>query len=102
MSAVLNVSTGAVAPDQLTAVLTPERSLQATLTPGESLSATISQGPMIIGNCPDYDGPYEIRPAVQPQELLTAEKRMKDNLLILEIPYAEVTNTSGGMTATIG
>ena len=100
MNAVLNAGINPSA--RLTATISPAGSIQAEVAPGASLRATITQGPMITSGIPNYEGPYEIRPAVQVQELQTAEKRMKDNLLILEIPYAEVTNTSGGMTATIG
>ena len=49
-----------------------------------------------------YNGDYTVRPLVEPQTLETKHKIMTDDLTILEIPYAEVTNTSGGMTATIG
>ena len=49
-----------------------------------------------------YTGEYEIRPLVEPQTLETKDKVMMENMTILEIPYAEVSNTSGGITATIG
>jgi hypothetical protein len=39
---------------------------------------------------------------VHAQEFQTKELRMKQNLLVQEIPYLEVSNTSGGTTATIG
>lgn len=92
----------AMASDQLTTVLTPMNSLQAIVRAAEGLTATITQGPMLTTNCPDYEGPYEIRPAVHAQEFQTKELRMKQNLLVQEIPYLEVSNTSGGTTATIG
>lgn len=49
-----------------------------------------------------YDGSYEVVPQVAPQTLETQHKVMNANVTVHEIPYAEVTNTSGGMTATIG
>lgn len=93
---------GAMASDQLKATLTPYGSLQALLHSGNGLSATITQGPMMISDCPDYEGDYVIRPAIDAQELETKGKRMKTNLLVQEIPYAEVSNTTGGTTVTIG
>ena len=100
MSADLNAGINPSA--RLTATITPAASIQAEVAPGASLRATITQGPMITSGIPNYEGPYEIRPAVQVQELQTAEKRMEFNLLVQEIPYMEVSNTSGGTTATIG
>ena len=55
----------------------------------------------LLGGDP-YMGDYKIRPLVEAQKLQTKHKVMTDDLTVLEIPYAEVTNTSGGMTATIG
>ncbi|MBR2388213.1 MAG: hypothetical protein IKB02_05980 [Clostridia bacterium] len=50
----------------------------------------------------EYNGEYEITPTVEAQTLLTANKLMTKNLLIKEIPYAEVTNSTNGTTVTIG
>ena len=49
-----------------------------------------------------YQGDYEVTPQVNAQTLPTKTMVMKDDVTIHEIPYAEVTNTSGGLTATIG
>ena len=54
------------------------------------------------GVLPAYQGPYEITPRKVEQELETDNLRMTDNVTILGIPYAEVSNPSGGLTATIG
>ena len=45
---------------------------------------------------------YFITPSVSEQVLSTKHKRMKDDLTVEAIPYQEVTNLSGGKTATIG
>lgn len=95
-------TSGAIASDQLSAVLVPVLSIRAALKNADALFATITQGPMMVTNCPDYEGEYEIRPAVYAQELETSAKRMKQNLLVQKIPYAEVTNIAGGTTVTIG
>lgn len=49
-----------------------------------------------------YDGPYTVVPSFSEQKLSTKNKQMNDDVLVLEIPYSEVTNTSGGLTINIG
>lgn len=49
-----------------------------------------------------YNGSYEITPKGEDQILETADKKMKEDLTVKAIPYAEVSNTSGGTTFTIG
>lgn len=48
-----------------------------------------------------YEGAYEVTPSIEEQILQTAEKVMKDDLKIKEIPYAEVSNPAGGTTVII-
>ena len=49
-----------------------------------------------------YDGDYEVTPKISEQTLATKDKFMSDDVTVKAIPYAEVTNKSGGKTATIG
>lgn len=49
-----------------------------------------------------YEGEYKVTPSVSNQTLDTANKLMKSDVTIEEIPYAEVSNNSGGKTASIG
>lgn len=49
-----------------------------------------------------YEGPYEVTPTLETQMLATRNKTMRDDVTVFEIPYAEVGNIAGGMTATIG
>lgn len=50
-----------------------------------------------------YDGVYEVTPSAHADlELQTERKMMRENVLVNKIPYAEVSNQSGGLTATIG
>ena len=49
-----------------------------------------------------YEGPYEVIPAFDDQILETAEKTMSDDVVVKEIPVAEVSNPAGGLTLTIG
>ena len=53
-----------------------------------------------IGN--RYEGSYDIVPSADFQLLPTAECFMDDDMIVHPIPYAEVSNVSGGYTATIG
>jgi hypothetical protein len=41
-------------------------------------------------------------PSITPQTLNTKYKSMEDDVEVESIPYQEVTNISGGKTATIG
>ncbi len=54
------------------------------------------------GKLPTYEGDYEVTPRKVEQVLLTKNKSMLDNVTVFSIPYAEVTNIGGGLTATIG
>lgn len=50
-----------------------------------------------------YDGEYEITPMPYTSQILpTANLIMHNDINIHEIPYSEVSNLSGGITATIG
>ena len=54
-----------------------------------------------VGGDP-YDGEYAITPKVEAQTMPTKQKVMLDDVTVLAIPYAEVTNNANGQTATIG
>lgn len=49
----------------------------------------------------EYAGSYTVVPDATEQVLETAQKYLKENITIQEIPYAEVSNNSGGITVTI-
>ena len=50
-----------------------------------------------------YDGDYEITPMPYTSQILpTTNLIMRNDINIQEIPYYEVSNLSGGITATIG
>lgn len=53
-------------------------------------------------DAPIYEGEYKVTPAVFEKTLNTANKYLKEDVTILKIPYAEVSNTMGGLTVTIG
>jgi len=50
----------------------------------------------------DYLGEYEVYPsATEEQELVTANKVLKDNIVVHKINYIETSNTSDGITVYI-
>lgn len=49
-----------------------------------------------------YKGAYEVIPDFNDQRLETAELLMSDDVIVREIPVAEVSNPAGGLTLTIG
>lgn len=48
-----------------------------------------------------YDGEYEFIPSIEQQTIHTAEKYVKEDIVIKAVPYSEVTNISNGKTVTI-
>ena len=53
-------------------------------------------------DAPIYQGPYTVTSAVYDQSLSTNMTYLNDDITVLQIPYYEVSNLSGGLTATIG
>ena len=49
-----------------------------------------------------YEGPYEVDSSIESQSLSTANLVMKKDVNINGISYQEISNLSGGYTATIG
>jgi hypothetical protein len=49
-----------------------------------------------------YEGEYEVTPKFEAQTLKTADRLLTKDVIIEEIPYAEVSNNAGGTTVTIG
>lgn len=65
---------------------------------GDALKDKIS-----LKDLPKYDGVVEIIPDVDNAQVLkTAQKYMETDVKIRKIPFAEVTNQTGGKTVTIG
>ena len=51
---------------------------------------------------PIYEGSYVVTPRITEQVLDTKNKSLLDDITIFQIPYASVSNPSGGSTVTIG
>lgn len=87
--------------------LTEIPSLEGSLSPIGSFSASIATIGGVSGtvsreiNHDEYTGSYELIPRTYSQILNTADKIMRKNIDVNEIPYAEVSNPSGGTTVTI-
>lgn len=50
----------------------------------------------------EYDGAYVVVPRAEAQVLSTENKKMREDVNILGIPYTETTNLGGGLTVAIG
>lgn len=48
-----------------------------------------------------YEGPYDVTPKVTAQTLQTAQKLMREDVSVREIPYFDVSNPAGGNTIYI-
>ena len=55
-----------------------------------------------VNEAPDYEGEYTVTPKVEEQTLATARKILNEDVVVEKIPYFEVSNNSGGITASIG
>ena len=85
------------------------RAEQIIIIEQDSLQAididTISSQEIIVveqDGRPAYEGEYTVTPKTTEQTLLTANKLLRKDVFIKEIPYFEVGNNSGGNTVYIG
>ena len=88
----------------------PDSRLIGELTPVGNLTGVLSGYGFIEGNLAlgkrdisTYNGPYTVTPLAGDEVILeTEDKLLLENVTVLEIPYAEVSNLQGGYTVTIG
>ena len=68
---------------------------------GTVRSAAVITGTIYKGASADiYTGPYEV---TWSEKIFSTEgKKLTDDISVHAIPYSEVTNPAGGITATIG
>ena len=66
-----------------------------------TIGAEIYRATVTKENLPVYGGSYQVMPKTSAQTLETKDKKMKDNVSVLAIPYFEVSNTDG-TTVIIG
>lgn len=63
----------------------------------------VVDGKWAAGELPMYEGAYTVTPSVSNEQTLeTAQTFMDADVKIEKVPYVEVSNISGGVTATIG
>lgn len=73
-----------------------------------NISLTPGNGKVVIGGgtssvMPIYNGDYEITPKKEEEQILkTSGYAMAKDVVVKEIPYYEIKNDDGGLTATIG
>ena len=73
-----------------------------------NISLNANGGKVILGggsnpSLPIYSGEYEVIPKVDEEQILhTSGYAMAQDVKVKEIPFFEVKNTAGGLTATIG
>lgn len=73
------------------------------LTDDQKAQARANIGALSLADLPKYDGEFIVIPAVnEEQTLKTGAKYVPSDIKVNKIPYAEVSNNSGGVTATIG
>lgn len=88
--------------DNPTITLSVSGDASANLTIGENAIVALSVDTSAIDGGVPYDGPYTVRPSPNSQTLPTAQRRMRYDMEIEEIPYYKTTNEAGGYTAIIG
>ena len=78
-------------------------SLRGSISEEEQLSGKISDAATKPPAYPPYTGQYQVTPSISGEQVLeTKDKYMTDNLVVLEVPYSEVSNTADGITVYIG
>lgn len=78
--------------------ISAEQTLQGSITSEQSLRGTVSQQ---IEHDTYYEGAYEVTPKITEQTLETADKVMRTDVTVHEVPYSEVRNEAGGLTVNI-
>lgn len=78
------------------------------ITNEKKISLNPGEGKVVIGagtsaTIPIYNGDYEITPKKDEEQILkTSGYAMAKDVVVKEIPYYEIKNDDGGLTATIG
>ena len=83
----------------------PKQSIDVGIANAPTQEVNIKQDTIIVPvykDAPLYEGEYDVIPKVSEQILPTEKKLMSKDVTIKEIPYFEVSNSSGGNTVFIG
>lgn len=100
IGAVLDITGELSSSGQLSGEISSAGTLVGSLSSSQGLTGKLTI-PSAIG-VEVYDGEYEVTPKMfEGQTLATKNKLMEDDVVVLEVPYYEVDNTSGGTTVYI-
>ena len=73
------------------------------LTVEDGKVAMVVDGSWQAAELPLFDGTYTVTPSAEGEVVLAAAQKLMDaNVVVEKIPFAEVTNSANGKTATIG
>ena len=94
---------------EITGIIAAVESITVEVGTGDTLSGAAASKGSLTGKlatayaegAEKYDGPYDVTPKVDKQQLKTKRKYMTDDVKIQAIPYFEVSNTTGGNTVYI-
>ena len=89
-----------ISKQSLKGFISAKKSINGLIATKDRISGCVNVGGIIKQE--SYNESYEITPSVSQQILQTKNKTMINDLTIKSIPYYEVTNTSNGITVTIG
>lgn len=77
--------------------------MRVTLSEAEQVMEIFCKEEISVIEGQPYKGSYQVEPSTRNNVTLETENTfVEENIVVLQIPYAEVTNNSGGKTATIG
>lgn len=89
---------GMQALDSLSGKMSGQSILRGTLSSSESLNGAIC----VAKEYDAYSGDYKVIPKASGSQILnTANKVLKEDILVTEVPYWETSNESNGLTAYI-
>lgn len=78
------------------------REIRFTVDGAEEIGMAVGKAVVLRQEPEKYRGAYTVTPKTERQTLETAGKLLTDNVAVREIPYYDVSNTSGGSTVYIG
>ncbi len=98
----MSVTATAVDTATIHATLTVGGTVTGTVTAQQTIRGLITPADIVTSQLPYYTGEYTVTPSLDAQILDTQGKAMRDDVVVLEIPYYETSNPQGGYTAIIG
>lgn len=88
---------------EISGAISVVRHVSGALATAADLAGALSIPEIVYPDIPIYDGGYEVTPLPFTETILeTARKQMTSDVTVLEIPYYETSNESGGYTVIIG